>query len=114
MPEQFNFTKAAIEALPNADKGKRVYYLDTNKKAADLRGFGVVVEHNGKKHFVLTQYFKRDKQTVRLRCGEFPHVTIHQAREVAREYQYMLTKGIHPRDNEKEGKIRRASKANPL
>ena len=102
MPEQFNFTKAAIEALPNADKGKRVYYLDSNKKAEDIKGFGIVVEHSGKRHFVLTQYFKRDKQTVRLRCGEFPHVTIHQAREKARDFQYMLKKGIHPKDQAKQ------------
>lgn len=102
MPDEINFTKASIEALPSPEKGKRVYYLDSNKKAEDLKGFGVVVEHNGKRHFVLTQYFKRDKQTVRLRCGEYPHVTIHNGREKARDFQYMLKQGIHPHDSEKE------------
>lgn len=102
MPEQINFTKANIEAIPNPEKGKRVYYSDSNKKSSDIKGFGLVAEHNGKRHFVLTQYFKRDKQTVRLRCGEFPHVTIHNAREKARELQYMLKKGVHPHDNQKE------------
>lgn len=102
MPAEINFTKVTIEALPNASKGKRVYYLDINKKSEDIKGFGLVVEHTGKKHFVLTQYFKRDRQTVRLRCGEFPHVTIYQAREKARELQYQLKQGIHPHDIAKE------------
>jgi hypothetical protein len=111
MPKQINFDKATLEALSHAEKGKRDYYLDSNKKAEDIKGFGVVVEHNGKKHFVLTQYFKRDKQTVRLRCGEFPHVTIHQAREKARTLQYSLKQGIHPNDSEKEAyQLRRAEK----
>lgn len=102
MASEINFTKANIEAFPNAGKGKRVYYLDSNKKAEDIKGFGLVVDHNGKKHFVLTQYFKRDQQTVRLRCGEYPHTTIDQARKKAREYQYALQKGVHPRDQEQE------------
>ncbi|MDG1907178.1 MAG: hypothetical protein P8I38_16285, partial [Arenicella sp.] len=83
MPECINFTKAALDSLPNPVKGKRTYYLDENKKSEDIKGFGVVAEHSGKRHFVLTQYFKRDRQTVRLRCGEWPLVKIDHARKRA-------------------------------
>jgi len=111
MANEINFTKANLEGLPNPAKGKRAYYLDTNKKASDIKGFGIVAEHNGKRHFVLTQYFKRDQQTVRLRCGEFPHVKIEQARVCAREFQYLLKQGIHPHDDEKaKQETRRAEK----
>ena len=111
MANKINFTKGNLNALPNAEKGKRVYYLDNNKKSQHLIGFGVVVEHSGKKHFVLTQYFRRDKQTVRIRCGEYPHVTIDNARDKAEEFQHMLRQGIHPSDNEKEAQeTRKAEK----
>ena len=115
MPEHINFTKATLDSLPNSVKGKRTYYLDENKKSDDIKGFGVVVEHNGKKHFVLTQYFKRDRQTVRLRCGEWPLVKIDVARNRARELQHSLISGIHPRDIEKQKLIdRKAQKVEDL
>jgi len=113
MPEQINFTKVSLEALPDAQKGKRDYYLDSNKKSDHLKGFGVVVNDAGKKHFVLTQYFKRDKQTVRLRCGEFPQTTIEQARTKASGYQEKLGAGEHPTEKrQQEARERLQIKAN--
>jgi integrase len=96
MSENINFTKSSLEALEPAPPGKRNYYLDSNKKSSILKGFGLVVNDNGSKHFVLTQYFKRDKRTVRLRCGEFPKTTIDQARHTAQDFQSMLQNKVHP------------------
>ena len=102
MPEEINFTKANIEGIEPAPKSKRVYYLDGNKKSGTLKGFGLVVSDKGSKHFVLTQYFQRDRKTVRLRCGEFPKVTIEQARKKAHELQALLLNGIHPTEHKQQ------------
>ncbi|NND81296.1 MAG: tyrosine-type recombinase/integrase [Gammaproteobacteria bacterium] len=96
MSKPLHFYKKALDDLPAASKGKRAYYLDSNKKSGDIKGFGLVVNDKGKKHFLLTQYFKRDKRTVRLRCGEWPHSTIDAARKKARGFQIDLSNGIHP------------------
>jgi len=111
MPKQINFIKETLKVLPPADKGKRVYYLDSNKKSSHINGFGVVVNDTGKKHFVLTQYFKRDKRTVRLRCGEFPHVTVENARDKAVDYQTKLKQGIHPTEQRQQKASQREQQA---
>ncbi len=102
MSDQIDFTKSSLNALLAADAGKRSYYLDDNKKSAHLRGFGLVVNDKGRKHFLLTQYFKRDRKTVRLRCGEYPHVTVEQARKKAEKFQTMLNHDIHPTEERQE------------
>ncbi len=107
MAKTINFTKATIDNIPSAQSGKRDYYLDDNKKSVQLKGFGLVVSDVGSKHFVLTQYFKRDCRTIRLRCGEYPKTTIEQARNIAREFQNLLISGIHPTEQRKQAQLDR-------
>jgi integrase len=102
MPVEINFTKANLDLITTPPKGKRVYYTDTNKKSVTLKGFGLVVSDSGSKHFVLTQYFKRDRKTVRLRCGEYPATTIERGRANALKLQDQLLAGIHPTEKRRE------------
>lgn len=94
---KFNFTKAAIEALPVPEKGWRYYY--------DLKvhGLGVGVGSTGKKSFIL--YRKINGKPERITLGRYPDLTIEQARGKASEINSDIAKGLNPNE------VKRGSKA---
>jgi integrase len=80
MPEtkRFNFTKAALDALPFAPAGKRDTYHDKRQPALTIR----VTEH-GSKTFRVRGRPRGQLAVETLTIGPFPAVTIEQARAAA-------------------------------
>jgi integrase len=80
-----NLTKHAIAALPTPKAGKRVGYHDTR-----VPGLGVVVQDTGNRMFF---WFRkvRGRRTWKT-LGNFPDLTIEQARDKAQEINASLAK----------------------
>lgn len=76
--KRFNFTKAALEALPNAATGQRDTYHDTRQPALAVR-----VTETGKKTFRVRGRPRGQFAVETLTIGPFPAVTIDQARAQA-------------------------------
>lgn len=87
----FNFTKAAIDGLPLPPAGKRMYYYD---KA--VRGLAVCVTSTGRKSFYVYRRMGEDKQPQRVLIGQFPDVTIEQARKRAEKENAAIAEGHDP------------------
>jgi integrase len=75
MEKRFNFTKAAIDALPNPEK--RTRYYDVGGRSS-VRGLCLIQWPTGGKVFYL--YRKVDGRPVDVKLGAYPDMTIDQAR----------------------------------
>lgn len=98
-PSAFPFTVRAIETLPAHDKDSRSAeqeYSDT-----ECRGLKLSVSKNGRKFFSHRYTVKRGKTSLRrvFRIGEFPYVTLKEARQIVTEHKVFLNKGIDPHDD---------------
>lgn len=98
MDKKINFTKAYLENLPNAEKGKRYMVYDTNIPQLAIR-----VTDNGTKSFLIQKRVK--SSPVKITLGRFPEMTIAQARSKAMEVLHGLVVGQNP--NEEKNKLRR-------
>ncbi len=87
---KFNFTKAAIEALPIPEKGW-IYYYDLK-----VQGLGLGVGATGKKSFIL--YRKINGRPERITLGRYPDLAIEQARGKASELNADIAEGKSPAD----------------
>lgn len=87
---KFNFTKAAIEALPVPEKGW-TYYYDLK-----VQGLGIGVGATGKKSFIL--YRKINGRPERITLGRYPDLAIEQARGKASELNADIAEGKSPAD----------------
>ncbi len=87
---KFNFTKAAIEALPIPEKGW-TYYYDLK-----VQGLGIGVGSTGKRSFVL--YRKIHGKPERITLGRYPDLTIEQARGKASEINADIAGGLNPNE----------------
>lgn len=88
MPE-IHFTKAAIEDLPVPPKGKRGRYMD-----AKVRALAVRVTPTGQRSFY--HYRKVDGKPVETKLGDFPDMTIEQARKSAERLNAAIADGANP------------------
>jgi integrase len=61
----------------------------------EVKGFGVLVTPAGSKSFILN-YRNRDNRSRRKTIGKYGHVTVEQAREIAKELCYHISKGEDP------------------
>jgi integrase len=84
-PRKFNFTKHAIAALPIPSDGERVGYNDTK-----IPTLGVLVSYAGTRTFF---WFRkvRGRRTYRT-IGDFPDLSIENARDAANEWNSKLAK----------------------
>lgn len=87
---KFNFTKAAIEALPIPEKGW-IYYYDLK-----VQGLGLGVGATGRKSFIL--YRKINGRPERITLGRYPDLPIEQARGKASELNADIAEGKSPAD----------------
>ncbi|MBT4285746.1 MAG: tyrosine-type recombinase/integrase [Deltaproteobacteria bacterium] len=87
-----NFTKTFIDSLPphkkNA-KSREAEYSDQQ-----VVGLRVLVSKNGRKFFHLRYRFQKRKKVISI--GEFPAVSVQQARQRAYEYKNQLSNGLDP------------------
>lgn len=95
MTNKLNFTKAAIDALPSPDKGKRAYYYDTNEK-----GLILDVKPSGSKSFYL--YRKIEGKPERVYLGIYPDMKIPEARAAAAIKKGMIAKGVNPQEEKRK------------
>ena len=94
---KFNFTKAAIDALPVPEKGWKYYY------DLKVQGLGIGIGSTGKKSFVL--YRKINGTPERIKLGRYPDLTIEQARGKASEINSDIANGLNPADTVRTSKL---------
>ncbi len=86
----FNFTKAALEALPSPESG-RAYYRDTHDPRLHL---GVAVTPAGAKSFFVQR--RVNGRPVRMMLGRFPEVAIAEARRKAAKLNLEIAADMDP------------------
>jgi len=87
---KFNFTKAAIEALVEPEKGWKYFY------DLKVQGLGIGVGSTGKKSFIL--YRKINGKPERITLGRYPDLSIERARGKASELNADIAEGKNPID----------------
>lgn len=85
---EFRFNKKTIEMLEPAPSGSRIEYRDTDKRGLCLR-----INQKGRIVFSVHKRVKNGR-TERITIGEYPSITIEQARNKALEIVSMLTNGV--------------------
>lgn len=91
---RFRFTTRAIEQLkpcPADSNAKAIEYTDT-----DIPGFKLAVTKAGRKTFSLRYSFREQKRAARI--GEFPGISLAEARTIAQEMRALLDRGIDPQE----------------
>lgn len=73
-------------------EGKRYDVMDT-----DVPGFGVRVSETGQRTFVLIARYPGSSNPTRRALGEYPVLSLEQARERARDWRELIRKGIDPK-----------------
>lgn len=91
--KRFNFTKAAIEAVPATQRRER--YYDTR-----VRGLMLAVSPKGLKVFYLYRKVAGSPQEIKL--GVFPDMTIEQARLKVQEENVAIAKGENPQAEKRQ------------
>ena len=89
MGTRLRFTVKALEALPPAPAGKRVYITDT-----EMRGLQVAVTPRGTRTFCV--YRKIMGKPTRVRLGDYPSMTVEPARKKTRSVLNQIADGINP------------------
>lgn len=96
-PKKFNFTKRALEVLPVPKEG-RAYYYD-----AKMRGLTVAITPKGTISFLV--YRKVDGKPERVTLGQFPDLSVENARNKAAEVNAQIAQGKNP--NQEKSKLRK-------
>jgi integrase len=90
-----DFTDRFLKSIKPAPAGKRALHLD-----AQVPGFGVrVTDHSapGTGSFVLVTRYPGSANPTARRIGDYPAMSLAQAREIAREWREDLRQGIDPK-----------------
>lgn len=98
MPDaKLNFTKAAIDALPLPETGKRKLYHDTK-----VRGLCIQVTSTGARTFYVYRWAAGKPQKIRV--GPYPDMSVEQARKKAEEENAAIARGEDPAEVRRKGK----------
>ena len=81
-------TKRVVDAFEPT--GKLEYVWDS-----EVKGFGLIITPAGAKSFILN-YRNQDNRSRRKTIGKYGHLTVEQAREMAKELCYRVAKGEDP------------------
>lgn len=98
MSKRFPFTKRAIEALPAHDPespSREAEYSD-----AECIGLRLRVSKNGRRFF--QHHYRICGRKKCMSLGEFPHVTIQDARSRVSEYKSLLARDIDPSEQREQ------------
>ena len=87
--KKFVFTKRSIESLPVPVNDSRPEYMDVNTPCLGLR-----VTKSGAKSFFYSKRISGRKE--RLTIGQYPAVTVDQARKIAAQYNGVVANGLNP------------------
>lgn len=91
-----NFTKSFIESLTPALNGKRDYYKDSKVNFLEI-----MVTDKGTKSFKVTR--KKNGKIIRVTLGQYPDLSIDNARKKAYEVNSQIANGINP--NKEKNKL---------
>ncbi|EIC19840.1 tyrosine-type recombinase/integrase [Thiorhodovibrio frisius] len=94
MSTELNFTKAALTSLEVPPKGKRCYYRDTRQK-------GLIVQQTSTGRLTFYVYRWVQGKPERIRVGDFPDMSIDQARRKAQEIMGEIAQGKNPNDTKR-------------
>ena len=78
---------------------------DTKLWDSDVPGFGVRVSEVGQKSFILIARYPGSPNPTRRALGEYPSMSLGEARERAKDWRTLIRKGIDPKAE--EGRVRR-------
>ena len=99
MNKHSNFTVKELNNLPLPNQGSRDTYHDTSVSGLTLR-----VTSTGKKSFVIRK--RINGKPVLTTLGQYPAMTLNQARVAARESLNIFSSGINPNDKKIELRIK--------
>ncbi|MDR7219871.1 integrase arm-type DNA-binding domain-containing protein [Aminobacter aminovorans] len=85
--------------------GQRWDWMDT-----DTRGLGVRIGASGKRTFMLYTRYPGSSAPTRRELGEYPVMTLAEARTKARKWRDLIKQGINPKDDEDRAKAEQARK----
>jgi integrase len=88
MNNAFNFTKEALLKIVPPQTNRDTYY-DTKE-----RGLSLIVSYGGSKIFYLYKWI--DNKPYRIKIGNFPDLSVPEAREKIIELKNQIAKGINP------------------
>lgn len=91
-----NFTKKSLENLTPTTKQQR--YSDFGGSQS-VKGLGIDVFSSGTKVFRFVQ--KVNGKNVKVTLGNFPEITVEQARGLAREVAHKIASGINPNEEKR-------------
>jgi len=89
---KFRFSKTTLDRLPPNDKDSRSREKEYSDQ--EVIGLRMLVSKNGRKFFHLRYRFNNRKRVIAI--GEYPAVSIADARQRANEFKNMLSKGVDP------------------
>jgi integrase len=89
--KKINLTKVTLEALPLPAPGKRDYHHDLR-----VRGLSLCITSKGLRTWYVYRWVKGKPQRVRI--GEYPGISIEQARKRAEEINALIASGQDPND----------------
>ena len=92
-----NFTKSFIESLQPASNGKRDYYKDNKTNFLEI-----MVTDKGAKSFKVTR--KKEGRIIRVTLGQYPDLSIEEARKKAMEVNSQIANGVNPNDEKNHAK----------
>jgi integrase len=93
-------TDRTVKALKRAAPGRRYEITDV-----EARGLGVRVNDEGRKTWVLITRLPGRKSASRLTLGEYPSITLAEARDKARDWRALVKKGHDPRVEEERQRL---------
>jgi integrase len=101
MAAKKDFTDRFLKSIKPAATGKRVIYYD-----AQIPGFGIRTTERSsdecKGSFVLVTRYPGSTNPAPRRIGDYPVISLGEAREIAREWRRDIAKGIDPKEKAAE------------
>jgi integrase len=95
------FTDRTIKAL--RPKTQRYERMDSGP--GSVAGLGVRVDEHGRQRFVLIKRLPGSPNPVRLKLGDYPDMSLVEARTKANEWVNLIKRGIDPRDEEESKRL---------
>jgi hypothetical protein len=93
-------TDRRIKALKAAKRGKRYDVPD-----GEVRGLGVRVSDKGQRTFVLIARYPGSDNPTRRALGEYPTLSLADARDKARHWRELIRRGIDPKVEEEGARL---------
>jgi integrase len=97
---KMKLTDRGLRALKPAKPGQRYDIADT-----EVRGLAIRVSDKGQRTFVLIARFPGSDNPTRRALGEYPTLSLTDARDKAREWRDLIRRGIDPKVEEERARL---------